>query len=173
MTAYFKIPGFAVERAQVTCPPPAQGQTSNSQGDYDPVTVANAVHASGAAWAICIALVVIACYNWTRLTMSPRFVMRWWLFVIVAAGTGAAVVATVLRFWPTTADANACQSDPRAFPAPLPGDFVWAQGFAGALYGVVLFAVLSVAFTWLLGRFAYEKNGFFHNRGCPIPRALP
>jgi hypothetical protein len=173
MTTYFKIPGFAAERVQVTCPPPAQGQTSNAQGDYDPLSVAHAVHASGTAWLVCTAIVVIACYNWTRLTMSPRFVKRWWLFVGVAAVAGGAVVAAVLRLWPTKADANACQSDPRAFPAPLPADFVWAQGVAGFLYGILLFGLLSILFTWAFGRFAYVGNGFFHNRGCPIPRALP
>ncbi len=173
MKPYFAPPGFATERAPLTCPPAAQGQTTNSQGDYDPATVTNAVHASGAAWALSIALVVLVCYNWTKATMSPRFVIRWWIFMAVGALVGAAVTATVLNLWPTTADANTCQSDPRAFPAPLPSDFIMGQGFAGALYGALLFVLLSILFTQLLGRFAHRRNGFFQNRGCPIPRALP
>jgi hypothetical protein len=173
MQPYFTPPGFTAERSQLNCPPAAQGQTTNSQGDYDPATVANAVHVSGIAWALSITLVVVICYNWTRLTMSHRFVIRWWLFLVAGAVVGAAAVATVLSNWQTTADANTCQSDPRAFAAPLPGNFVWAQGAAAAIYGALLFFVLSVLLSQILGRFAHHRNGFFNNRGCPIPRALP
>lgn len=166
-------PGITPATLHLTCPQAAQGQTTNVEGEYDPQSLASAAHVSGAAWALTVALVVCICYNWTRLSLSARFVMRWWIFLAIAALAGSVIVAMTFAFWPMTALANSCQSDPRAFMVSLPGSMIWNEALAALAYGGLLFVVLSILFTGVLGRFAHARNGFFHNRGCPIPRPLP
>ncbi|MEP6620001.1 MAG: hypothetical protein ABJE47_11825 [bacterium] len=173
MSSILTFPGLATEPSQFACPVAAQGQTTNALGDYDQSSVSSAVHASAAVWGLALIMLVCVCYNWTRLSMSPRFVFRWWIFLAIGAVVGAIAVYATLSWWPTIALANSCQSDPRAFPIALPSGFVWTQVWAAMIYGALMFAVLSVVFTAILGRFAHQANGFFHNRGCPLPRALP
>ena len=173
MSSILTPPGLATEAPQFTCPVAAQGQTTNPLGDYDQSSVSSAVHASAAAWGLSITMLVVICYNWTKLSMSPRFVVRWWVFLIVGPIIGAASVFLTLSNWHTTAVANACQSDPRPFPIALSSGFIWEQVWAATIYGVLLFILTSVVLTALAGRIAHQNNGFFHNRGCPIPRALP
>ena len=120
-----------------------------------------------------IILLVLACYLWTRVSLGPVFVKRWWVYLLGSLAVGALVVFGVLSAWPTTALASSCQSNPDAFAAALPGSFVLARTFAGALYGMLLFILLSLLLTQTVGRIAGLRNGFFHNRGCPWPRVLP
>ena len=173
MSISFAIPGIAPDQLSLSCPPAAQGQTTNPIGDYDVESVAGAVHAAAAVWIAVSTLLVILCYQWRRGSLGPVFVKRWWMFLFTSVLAGATAVYGTLRYWPTTALANSCQSDPRAFPVPLPGDFVADQTLAAAILGILLYVVISLFLTGTLGRVPRLGNGFFHNRGCPMPRFLP
>jgi hypothetical protein len=173
MASYFTIPGVAPDQLQLSCPPAATGQTTNPNGSFDLATVSAAVHASAAALGLALLLLVFWCYSWSRGSLGPKFVRRWWTFTLSSLVVGAAVVWVVLSYWPTTALPNECQSDPTAFRAPLPSDFVMGQTLSAAFFGLLFFMILSVLFTQTIGRIPRLKNGFFHNRGCPVPRFLP
>jgi hypothetical protein len=54
----------------------------------------------------------------------------------------------------------------------LPWDIVVDRALSGILWGVVLFVVLSLILTRLVGKSSWS-GGFFHNRGVPYPRILP
>lgn len=172
MVISFAMPGIAPDQLTLSCPPAAQGQSTNPTGDYDVQTVASAVHAAASAWITVLTLLVVVCYQWRRGSLGPAFVKRWWGFAVASMVVGAGVVYGALGFWPTSALANSCQSDPRAFPTRLPGDFVAGQTLSAFLLGLLLFVALSVVLTLTIGRIPRLGNGFFHNRGCPLPRIL-
>jgi hypothetical protein len=168
-----EVPWSAPADLTLVCPAAAAGQNTNPFGTYDPASVASAVAATTAIWAVLIVALAVACYQSKRMSLGPSFVKRWWLFLAASAAIGALAGFAVLTLWPTIALAASCQSDPSAFQISLPGSFVSGRTVSAGLYGALLFIVLSVLLTQTVGRIAKPWNGFFHNRGCPWPRIVP
>ena len=154
------------------CPAPASGQVTNATGNFEFATVKAAFDTAGFASLALVVLIVLICYLATRVTMGPRFKLRF-AVSLAAACVGCAVVsAVILHLYPTTAMANTCQSNATAFPWPLPNSVIALRTLVGLLWGGIAFALVSWLLTFSLGRFSADRNGFFHNRGWPWPRAL-
>jgi hypothetical protein len=156
------------ENLSLACPAGAPGQPPTT-GFFDPDTVRAAYQA--ASWATLAAVVVwiLVCYLWTRTTLGPRFVHRWWLFGVIAAASGFVAPLLVLHYWPTRALAGSCQTNPTPFLNPLPWSEILQRGLAGLLWAAIAYVLLSLVATRLVG-WLPASGGFFHNRGCPAPR---
>ena len=157
----------------LVCPDPAAGQPADPQGFYDFASIAPAFHLAAIASAFVVVFVVVVCYQFTRTSLGERFVKRWWVSVIASGLLCLGVVWLSLATFPTTALAGSCSTNPGAFPIALPTSLVISRAMAGLVWGLVAFALLSSAATAVLGRFPHRSNGFFHHRGCPLPRFLP
>jgi hypothetical protein len=162
--------GLAPPNLALACPPPAPGETRDPTGFFDPASVSAAFQAAGWVTAGLVVALVVVCYLANSTTVGPRFVRRWWMFgiatVFVAALAGGAVVA----LWPTHALASSCETLPTAFARHLPLNVVLNRAFAGLLWGAVLYFLVSALLAWTVGLVPSAGNGFFHNRGCPVPR---
>jgi hypothetical protein len=155
--------GFAPPNVALTpCPPPAPGDPIDPGGFYDPTGVASAYHAAGWTTVGLLLLLVLACYLWNSTSLGPRFVRRWWLFAGAAVLFSALVGGLVIALWPTRALAGSCET--------LPNAFALNRAVAGLLWGLILFPLISVFLAQVVGRVPRASNGFFHNRGCPLPR---
>lgn len=152
----------------LACPPGAPGAPATS-GFYDPDTVRAAYEM--ASWATLVAVVglVLICYLATRTSLGPKFVHRWWLFGVLTAAAGFVVSLLVLRGWDTRALANSCPTNPTPFLATLPWSEILQRGLAGLVWALIAYVLLSAAATWTVGWLPLS-GGFFHNRGCPVPR---
>ena len=154
----------------LVCPPPAAGQPADPQGFYDYTTIAAAYDRVALVSVILVVLSVVVCYQATQASLGPRFVKRWW----ITLGSSALVVGVstwlLLITAGTRALVDSCETNPSAFPIPLPGSMVFERAVAGVLWAALAFLILSLLLTAILGRVAGAKNGFFHNRGCPWPR---
>lgn len=158
----------------LACPPAAPGQTTNPTGVFDERTVRAAYQVvSGESFLIVLAL-VLGCYLLTRASTGPRFTRHWlvcWAGAIVLAG---AATWLQLHYAPnTTAALQTCESNPVAFPVPLPGAYVFARTMAALAWAAMVYPLLSLLLTQTVGRVPGMRNGFFHNRGTPWPRLLP
>jgi hypothetical protein len=70
------------------------------------------------------------------------------------------------------ARAGSCSTRPAAFLVELPFALVLPRMVAGLVWGLLAFAIASVGATKLLGMWS-GSGGFFHYRGCPLPRWNP
>ena len=157
----------------LACPPPPAGQPSDPSGFYDLTTVSSAFSAAGLASFVSVLIMLIVIYQFTRVSLGPRFVWRWWIGLIVTALLCGVVTALILQAAPTTALAGSCETSPDAFLIRLPTDVILDRSLAGAVWGLVAFTLFSLVATATLGRVPATRNGFFHNRGCPWPRFVP
>ena len=156
----------------IPCPPAASGQTTNPTGYFDFPTVKAAFDTAGITSLALVILIVGLCYMATRVTMGPRFRARFFISLGTAC-VGCAVAAfAVLHWYPTTAMANSCQSNPTAFAWPLPMNVILMRSAVGMIWGIAAFLFFAWLLTYSFGRLPAEGNGFFHNRGWPWPRAL-
>lgn len=156
----------------IPCPPAASGQTTNPAGDFDFTTVKAAFDTAGITSLALVIVIVVFCYMVTRLTIGPRFKVRFWLALGAAAITCAVTAFAVLHWYPTAARVNSCQSNPTSFAWPLPMNVVLIRAAVGMVWGGIAFLFFSWLLTFSFGRFPADGNGFFHNRGWPWPRAL-
>ncbi len=160
-------------RRTLTCPLGAPGQQTNPTGFFDDRTV-RAVYSLVSTESVIIVLAMVAlCYLHTSASTGPRFTRRWvafWAGTVVVAGAAAWLQ---LHFAPgTTAELNTCESNPAAFPVPLPGAEVVMRALTAVVWAALAYPLASVVLTQTLGRWAHLRNGFFHNRGTPWPRVL-
>jgi hypothetical protein len=141
-------------------------------GFFAPESVHTAFSWVGFASIGVVILLVSAAYLATSGSLSPRFVRRWWGLLALAALLCFVIAAGVLFLYPTHAMADSCHTNPTEFLATLPSSIVWKRAFAGLIWGALAFFLFSVALTRSLGRWPWSA-GFFHHRGCPVPRFLP
>lgn len=156
----------------LTCPPPPPGEPADPTGFFDPATVHGAYSAAGWASLLLVLALVCLCYLWTSGSLGPRFMRRWVLFLALSGAAALGVAVLVLRTWPTRALAGSCETNPEPFLAALPWSEVLGRGLAGAVWGVLVFALLSLVLTRTAGLFPWSR-GLFHHRGCPYPRLSP
>lgn len=159
-------------RLPVACPAPPPGEPLPPPGEFDPSTILAAYSAAGWLSLVAVVLVVLVCYLFTTGSTSPRFTIRWFVFLGIAAVVAFAVPVVVLRVWPTRALANSCLTNPTAFTVTMPWDVVISRGLAGIVWGVLVFTLVSILLTRTAGRWP-SAGGFFHHRGCPWPRFAP
>src|SRR5207253_1481357 len=157
----------------LACPEPAAGQPADPQGFYDYVTVNAAFNLAAVVSAIIVVLGVIICYQMFRGSLGERFVKRWWIGLVVTGIVCLAAVWVALATYHTTALANSCTTNPTAFAIKLPTSIVINRALVGLVWGMLVFAILSLLATLTLGKIPHRANGFFHNRGCPWPRFQP
>lgn len=166
---------WAIPPATLTlaCPPAAPGQTTNATGSFDERTIRAAYTIVSAESFAIVLLFVLACYLFTRASTGRRFTQQW-----LACWAGAVALATLaawlkLHYAPdTTAEVQTCESNPAAFPVPLPGGFVVARTAAAFVWAGLVYPLLSLLLTQTVGRVPGLHTGFFHNRGTPWPRLL-
>ncbi|HEX2206061.1 MAG TPA: hypothetical protein VHG93_00145 [Longimicrobium sp.] len=158
--------------ATVPCPAPREGEPPDPGGLYDAVQLASLWNRIAIISAIAVLVLVVVCYLLPRASLSPRFVRNWWLTL---AGSMVACFLIPLALG-LTADLNAragsCSTRPAAFPVDVPVGLMMDRMFAGLVWGALAFIVLSLIGTQLLGR-SRLAGGFFHYRGCPVPRWNP
>jgi hypothetical protein len=157
----------------LACPPGAPGQTTNPAGIFDERTIRAAYGLVSGESLLIVLACVFGCYMLTRASTGPRFTrqwLAWWGASVVLTG---AVVWAQLHFAPgTTAEVQTCESNPAAFPVPLPGGYVFARTAAALVWAAIAYALFSVLLTQTAGRVPGVRNGFFHNRGTPWPRLV-
>lgn len=157
----------------LACPPGAPGQTTNPSGIFDERTIRAAYGLVSAESFAVVLVLVVGCYMLTRASTGPRFTRQWMACWGVAALLAAVVTWAQLHFAPgTTAEVQTCESNPAAFPVPLPGGFVFARTMAALVWAALVYPLLSVLLTQTAGRVPGMRNGFFHNRGTPWPRLV-
>ena len=164
---------FGVEptgNLSLICPDPAPGQAVAPPGLYDPNGVSAAFGHVAIASSITVLLCVILCYQMTRAALGPRFVKQWWMWLIASAVACTLVAFVVLTIAHTTAYPGSCSTNPLPFDAPLPQNVVLLRTAVGFAWGMVAFVIFSLIMTRTVGRVPSTGNGFFHNRGCPLPR---
>jgi hypothetical protein len=158
------------------CPPGIDGQSSGALGFYDPASIQGAYTLASVASLALVLGGVFGCYLLlNRSSLGRRFVIRYWVWWLMVAVVSGLATWGVLATAPITALANTCQSNPAAFAQPLPMTTILNRSLAGAAWAFIAFFLLSWLATrpWLLGGIALPRNGFFHNRGCPVPRLTP
>jgi hypothetical protein len=155
------------------CPDPAPGQAIPAPGLYDPASVSAAFDHVAVGSVVAVILFVLLCYSLTRTSLGPRFVKQWWAWLVAAAVACAAVAFAILATAHTTAYPNSCSTNPLPFDAPLPDSIVMLRTAVGFAWGALAFFIVSLVLTQTVGRVPSHKNGFFHNRGCPVPRLMP
>jgi hypothetical protein len=126
----------------------------------------------GAATALGVILLVLACYQIPRKSLSDGFVRLWYMGLVGASLFSAAVPPVVAFLMPARAVAGSCQTRPGSFSVQLPLELVLPRAGAGALWGALAFVALSLLAT-RLGSLGPRAGGFFHYRGCPWPRWSP
>lgn len=156
----------------LSCPAAPPGVPPDPYGVYDPGPVKSAFIATGWATLAVVLAIVLLCYLATRMSTGPRFQVRWWWCLGWSALASFLIPFIVLRPWPTRALPGSCENSPDAFAAALPWDVVVDRALTGLLWGVLLFVVLSLILTRVVGKSSWG-GGFFHNRGVPYPRILP
>ncbi|HEX6749029.1 MAG TPA: hypothetical protein VF092_17150 [Longimicrobium sp.] len=163
--------GLAPDNVALTpCPPPPPGDPIDPGGFYDPSSVSSAYMAAGLATVGLVLLLVVLVYLWNSTALGPRFVRRWWWTGIAAVLLAGLLGGLVIGLWPTHALAGSCETNPTAFARHLPFRLALNRGVAGLLWGLVLYPVVSLILTRSVGYLPAARNGFFHNRGCPVPR---
>lgn len=157
---------------QLECPAPPPGMDPDPVGFFAPDSVGAAFSWAGYSSLAAVVVLVLITYLATTGSLSPRFVKRWWLFLLVAALACFGIAVAALWLYPTHAMVGSCATNPTAFERQLPWGLIWERAFAGLLWGSLAFTLLSVLLTRLLGNWPWSK-GFFHFRGCPVPRYRP
>lgn len=157
----------------LSCPAPATGQPPDPQGFYDPNSVSAAFNSTAAVSVVLVIVAVVICYQITRGSLGGRFVKRWWIGMAATAVACFGAGWLVLALFPTTALAGTCSTDPNAFRVALPTAVVIQRAVVGLVWGPAAYALISVLLTSTIGRLPSKNNGFFHSRGCPVPRFLP
>jgi hypothetical protein len=160
--------------AHMGCPPPLPGEAIDPFGFYDATRILDVW--SWIAWISAggIVLIVLTCYLLPRASLSARFVRGWYACLVAAMLFCFAVPFVVGRFSPMTARAGSCTTRVAAFAVPLPFDLLFPRMLAGLLWGFLAFIVVSLFFTQFVARGAGPRaGGFFHYRGCPVPRWNP
>lgn len=155
-----------------TCPAGATGGAA-TLGYYDGPSVASAFNALAATSFLTVLLVVLFIYLATDKALGPRFVVRWYWGLFAAAIFCAILPYAVLPVMPTHALSGTCPTNEDPFPLRLPGSLIMLRAMAGFVWGLLAYFLFSAIMTTTVGRFASAKNGFFHNRGCPLPRLVP
>jgi hypothetical protein len=157
---------------QLRCPPPAPGEAIDPMGFFDPNVLRGAYRMATLSTAALVVLLVALCYLWTRSSLGPRFVLRWWIFLGGSMLGGFILGIAVLRMWPARALAGSCETNPTSFLVTIPWADALNRGVAGAVWAGLVFTLLSLVLTQLAGRFPWS-GGLFHYRGCPYPRLMP
>jgi hypothetical protein len=158
--------------AVVPCPPPLPGNPPSPGGLYDPAHLTSFWNSITLFSFIAVLLLVVLCYQLPRSSLGPRFVRGWWIIFAFAGVAGATVPALMGIGRQITVRAGSCSTHPSAFLADLPYNLMFDRIFAGAIWGMLTFVVLSLIATRLLGM-SRHAGGFFHYRGCPWPRWNP
>jgi hypothetical protein len=164
------LAGIPPGDVSLLCPPPPPGQTANPSGYFDGASVGAAFTAAGVASAAVALLLVFACYLLTSTSLGPWFVKRWWIFAAITTVLAAVATAVTLLAWPTHAMAGTCETYPLPFAVTLPFGIVMMRALGGLFWGFAAFVVFSLVLTRTAGYMPMSRNGFFHNRGCPLPR---
>ena len=154
------------------CPAPPPGTEGDPAGLFAPESVETAFRLAGYSSLAAAVLVVAIVYLVTSGSLSPRFVRRWWFGLGAAAALSFVIPLLVLSTSGTHALPGSCSTNPTAFLHPLPWSIVMERALAGLVWGFLAFTLLSVVFTRTLGYWPGSK-GFFHFRGCPVPRIRP
>jgi hypothetical protein len=155
----------------LVCPVGPTGVAASAPGFYDPVSVAAAYRLTAFASLAVVVLGVLGCYTLLNgNSLGSRFVKRYWMWWFGVGFACAGVVWGVLGTAETVAMANSCETNPGPFPVALPALTIANRAAAGFIWGMLSFYLLSFLSTRSLGTIAHPANGFFHNRGCPVPR---
>jgi hypothetical protein len=158
--------------AVLACPAPRAGEAPDPGGLYIAAEITSAWQLMAAASAVGVFLLLFACYQLPRASLNRAFVVRWW-FALAAAGVLCALAP--LAVWLLVdlhARPGSCSTRPAAFPVELPIALLWPRVAAGLLWGVLAFVLLSLFATRVGGNWP-AAGGFFHYRGCPVPRLNP
>ena len=158
--------------ATVPCPAPREGEPPDPAGLYDALAMAALWNRMAIISALAVLVLVLGCYLLPRTSLGPRFVRNWWFSL---GGAALACFLIPLALGLTTempVRAGSCSTRPAAFLVDLPTGLLMDRMFAGLVWGVLAFLVLSLLGTQLLGR-SRLAGGFFHYRGCPLPRWNP
>jgi hypothetical protein len=154
------------------CPAPRAGEAPDPGGLYDVAELGDLWTRMGIVSAVTVVVLLLFCYLLPRASLSPRFVMRWWLTLAAAAVLCFLVPLALGLTAEVHARAGSCSTRPAAFPVELPVSLLMDRMFAGLLWGALAFLVLSLFATKVLG-LSRHAGGFFHHRGCPVPRWNP
>ncbi len=158
--------------AIVPCPAPIAGDPADPGGLYDAGQLMALWDSIATVSVIAVVAILLACYLIPRASLGPRFVRTWWLAL---AGSGLVCALIPLALGLTTqvnVRAGSCSTRPAAFPVDLPFGLLVDRMIAGALWGMLAFLILSLFATQVFGR-SRLAAGFFHYRGCPVPRWNP
>lgn len=158
--------------ASVPCPAPREGEAFDPGGLYDALQLASLWNWIGIVSLVVVVVLVLGCYLLPRASLSPRFVRTWWL-TLGASGLVCALVPLAIGLTTqVNVRAGSCSTRPAAFPVDLPAALLVDRMFAGLVWGLLAFLVLSLLGTKVLG-VSRLAGGFFHYRGCPLPRWNP
>lgn len=141
-------------------------------GFYDPAAIRAAYGMTSLATALLVLLLIALCYLWTRSSLGPRFVVRWWSFMAASVIGGFLLGTAMVHMWPARALAGSCEANPESFPLVIPWAYAFDRGVAGAVWAALAFVLGSIVLTQVAGRFPWA-GGLFHYRGCPYPRLMP
>jgi hypothetical protein len=158
--------------AVVPCPAPREGEPADPGGLYDALQLSALWNRIALVSLLAVLLLVLGCYLLPRASLSPRFVRTWWLGLSGAALAGFLIPLALGLTTQVNVRAGSCSTRPAAYPVDVPLNLVTDRMFAGLVWGVLAFVVLSLVGTQLLGR-SRLAGGFFHYRGCPVPRWNP
>ena len=156
----------------VPCPPPIPPDPVDPGGLYDPVQLAALWNRIAIVSVLVVLALVLGCYLLPRASLGPRFVRGWWLGLAGAALAGFLIPLALGLTTQVNVRAGSCSTRPAAYPVDVPLGLLTDRMFAGIVWGMLAFVVLSLAGTQLLGR-SRLAGGFFHYRGCPVPRWNP
>ena len=160
------------ENVSLACPPFPTGEAVPN-GFFDPTPVAAAYQWAALATGVLVLLAVLACYLLDRRSLSRRFVWRWWTVLGASSVLGALVpLAMLYLVVPQHALAGTCATNPLPFPATFPLGLALNRALAGFVWSALAFVLLSLLLTRAAG-WHPAAGGFFHNRGCPLPRINP
>jgi len=158
--------------AVVDCPAPLPGDPRDPGGLYNLAELNSLWARIGIVSVVAVLVLLLACYLLPRASLSPRFVMRWWLTLAASAVLCALIPLALGLTADMHARAGSCSTRPAAFPVDLPASLLMDRMFAGLVWGALAFLLLSLLATQVLG-LSRLAGGFFHYRGCPWPRWNP
>ncbi|HYH79616.1 MAG TPA: hypothetical protein VEX86_07455 [Longimicrobium sp.] len=159
--------------AMLVCPEPRTGEVRDPGGLYNAAEIATRWQVmAGVSFAVVIGLLLF-CYLVPRASLNRGFVVRWWITWAVSGVLCLIVPLAVGLLSPVHARAGSCSTRPAAFEIPfIPFDLLLPRMVAGLMWGLLAFTIASVLATKLLGKWS-GAGGFFHYRGCPLPRWNP
>jgi hypothetical protein len=156
----------------VACPPPIPPDPADPGGLYNALQLTALWNRIAIVSLLAVLALVLGCYLLPRASLGPRFVRAWWLSLAGAALAGFLIPLALGLTAQVDVRAGSCSTRPAAYPVDVPLDLLTDRMFAGIVWGMLAFVVLSLLGTQLLGR-SRLASGFFHYRGCPVPRWNP